>query len=81
MTFQSGLRFKPDLKSFRVLCKHVLRKIIATTFVFYCDAKHLDTLLGSSHGFCWEVVVKNGPGLLDHGTLKSAASQEIELMK
>ena len=28
---------------------NILRKIIATAFVFYCDAKHLDTLLGSSH--------------------------------
>ena len=27
----------------------VLRKSIATAFVFYCDAKHSDTLLGSSH--------------------------------
>ena len=29
----------------------------------------------------WVVVAKNGHGLLDHGTLKSALSQEIELIK
>ena len=29
----------------------------------------------------WVVVVKNGRGLLDHGTLKSAVSQESELIK
>ena len=28
---------------------NILRKCIATAFVFYCDAKHSDTLLGSSH--------------------------------
>ena len=28
---------------------NILRKRIATAFVFYCDAKHSDTLLGSSH--------------------------------
>ena len=26
-----------------------IRKSIATAFVFYCDAKYSDTLLGSSH--------------------------------
>ena len=31
---------------------NILRKSIATAFVFYCDAKHLDTLLGSSHVCC-----------------------------
>ena len=29
----------------------------------------------------WVVVVKNGRGVLDHGTLESAVSQEIELIK
>ena len=29
----------------------------------------------------WVVVVKNGHGLLDHGSLKSSASQENELIK
>ena len=29
----------------------------------------------------WMAVVKNGHGLLDHGTLKSAVSQESELIK
>ena len=28
---------------------NILRKSIATAFVFYCDAKHSDTLLASSH--------------------------------
>ena len=28
---------------------NILRKNIATAFVFYCDAKYSDTLLGSSH--------------------------------
>ena len=28
---------------------NILRKRVATAFVFYCDAKHSDTLLGSSH--------------------------------
>ena len=32
---------------------NILRKSIATAFVFYCDAKHLDTLLGSSHVCCY----------------------------
>ena len=29
----------------------------------------------------WVVVVKNGYGLLDHGTLKSAVYKESELIK
>ena len=32
---------------------NILRKIIATAFVFYCDAKHSDTLQGSSHVSCY----------------------------
>ena len=28
---------------------NILRKSIATAYVFYCDAKHSDTLLCSSH--------------------------------
>ena len=31
--------------------------------------------------YFWVAVVKNGHGLLDHGTLKSAVSQESELIK
>ena len=31
--------------------------------------------------YFWVAVVKNGHGLLDHGTLKSAVSQENELIK
>ena len=64
---------------------NILRKTIATAVVLYCDAKHSDILLGSSHVCCytyfWVVVVKNGHGLLDHGTLKSAVSEENELIK
>ena len=63
---------------------NILRKSIATVFVLYCDAKHSDTLLGSSHVCCYlflVAVIKNGCGFLDHGTLKSAVSQEIELIK
>ena len=37
---------------------NILRKTIATGFVFFCDAKDSDTLQGSSHVHCfWEVVV------------------------
>ena len=32
---------------------NILRKSIATAFVLYCDAKHSDTLLGSSHVCCY----------------------------
>ena len=35
---------KGSLLNFR----SILRKSVATAFVFYCDAKHSDTLLGSS---------------------------------
>ena len=31
----------------------ILRKSIATAFVFHCDAKHSDTLLGSNHACCY----------------------------
>ena len=37
---------------------NILRKTIATGFVFFCDAKDSDTLQGSSRVHCfWEVVV------------------------
>ena len=51
---------------------NLLRKSIATAFVFYCDAKHSDTLLGFSHLCCYFFL---------SGTLKSAVSQESELIK
>ena len=62
---------------------NILRKSIATAFVFYCDAKHSDTLLGSSCVCCyfWVALARNGCVLLDHGTLKSAVSQEGELIE
>ena len=31
----------------------ILTKSITTAFVFYCDAKHPNTLQGSSHGHCY----------------------------
>ena len=63
---------------------NILRQSITTVFVFYFDAKHSDTLWGSSHVCCylfWVVAAKNGRGLLDHETLKSAVSQGSELIK
>ena len=65
-------------------CSNILRKGIATAFVFYCDANHSDTLLDSSHVIAtcfWLTVVKNGRGFLDYGTIESAVSQESELIK
>ena len=32
---------------------NILRKSIATAFMFYCDPKHSDTLLGSSLLYCY----------------------------
>ena len=52
--------------------------------MFYCDANHSDILLGSSHvcRYLFGVaVVQTRLGLLDHGTRKSAVSQESELIK
>ena len=63
---------------------NILRKSIATAFVLYCDAKRSDTLwvpVMFVSTYFWVAVVKNGRGLLDHGTLKSAVSQESELIK
>ena len=63
---------------------NILRKSIATAFVFHCDAKHSDTLpvpfMFVVTSF-WLAVVENGRSLLDNGTVKSALSQEIELIK
>ena len=41
---------------------NILRKSIATAFVLYCDAKHSDTLLSSSHvcHYFWVAVAKMG---------------------
>ena len=63
---------------------NILRQSITTIFVFYFDAKHSDTLWGSSHVCCYLFCIvgaKNECGLLDHGTLKSAVSQGTELIK
>ena len=70
---------KGSLLNFR----NILRKSIATAFVFYCDAKQI--LYWVPVMFIvtcfWEVAIKNGHGLLYHGTLKSAVSLESELIK
>ena len=63
---------------------NILRKSIATASVFYCDAKHSDTLLLSIHVSCY--LFLNGCDqkwalFSGHGTLKSAVSQESELIK
>ena len=41
---------------------NILRKSIATAFVFYCDAKHSDTLLPVMFvvTYFWVAVIKNG---------------------
>ena len=52
--------------------------------MFYCDAKHSDTLLVPVMfviTYFWVAVFKNGHGLLDNGNLKSTVSQESELIK
>ena len=56
-----------------------IKKRIATAFVFYCDGKHSDTLLGPSH-VC-RYLFLGGCGQKWHGTLKSVVSQESELIK
>ena len=60
---------------------YILRKSIATAFVkqniqilYWVPVMFVVT-------YFWVAVVKNGRGLLDHGTLKSAVSQESELTK
>ena len=52
---------------------NILRKSIATASALYFDAKHSDTLLGSSHVYCY-LFSDGSSHLLDHGTLKSAVS-------
>ena len=42
----------PKKESLLNFC-NILRKIIATAFVSYCDAKHSVTLLGSSQVCCY----------------------------
>ena len=42
----------PQKRNLLIFC-NILRKTIATAFVFYCDAKHSDTLQGSSHLCCY----------------------------
>ena len=67
LNFCNILKKVPQL----LLCSIVMQKIqilysVPVMFVVTCF---------------WLVVVKNGYDLLDHGTLKSAVSQESELMK
>ena len=71
---------KRSLLNFR----NILRKSNVTTFVFSCDAKHSDTLLGFSHICCF--LFFGGCGKkwvwsLAHESLKSVVSQESELIK
>ena len=50
--------------------------------MFYCGAKHSDTLpVMFVVTYFWVAVVKNGHGVLDHGTLKSSVSQDNEWIK
>ena len=60
---------------------NMLRKSIATAFVL----QNIQILYWVPVMFVvacfWVAVVKNGLDLLDHETLKSAASQESELIK
>ena len=60
---------------------NILIKIIATAFVM----QNIQILYWVSVMFVvtyfWVAVVKNGAGLLDHGTLKYGVSQESELIK
>ena len=58
-----------------------IKEMFAAAFVFYCDAKHSDTLQGSRHACCYLVLGGFGQNwawrdLFDYGTLKSAISQE-----
>ena len=65
-------------------CSNILRKSIATAFVFYYDAKHSDTLLPSSHVCCYLFLSgcdQKWALFSSYGTLKSALSQESELIK
>ena len=39
-------------KFVKFINSNIFRKSISTAFVFYCDAEHSDTLLGSSHVYC-----------------------------
>ena len=62
---------------------NILRKSIATASMFYCDANiqilyYVPVMFVVT--YFWVAVVKNGRGLLDHGTLKSTVSQESELI-
>ena len=41
----------PKIGSWKYFC-NILRKSVATAFVFYCDAKYSDILRGSSHVCC-----------------------------
>ena len=63
---------------------NILRKSIATASMFYCDA-YIQILYCVPVMFVvtyfWVAVVKSGRGLLGHGTLKYAVSQESELIK
>ena len=40
-------------KKLVIFLQYIKKKSIATTFVFYCDTKHLDILQESSHVCCY----------------------------
>ena len=46
---ESSQSFQSNQKRKLLNFWNILRKSVATAFVFCCDAKHSDTLLGSSH--------------------------------
>ena len=56
------------------------KKNYCNCFVFYCDPKHSDTLLSSSH-VCYYLFLggcgQKWTGFLYHGTLKSAVESEL----
>ena len=84
LDYQFSMKTKVRNKESLLNFCNIFRKGMATAFVFYFDAKHSDTLWDSSHVCCYLFLGGYGQKwvcLLDHGTLKSAVSQESELIK
>ena len=75
---------KSTQKRLKLKFLNILRKTIATVFVSIL-MQSIQVLYGFPVIFVvtcsWVVLVKNGRGLLDHRTLKSAVSEESELIK
>ena len=59
---------------------NILRKSLATAFLCYIVVQNIQLFYGVPAMFIvsyfWVVVLNNGHGLLDQGTLKSVVSQE-----